>query len=336
MTAGPWHPDRETRLIDRRDELDELLRLVEAVRGGEGRVLVVRGEPGVGKTALLDRLAEHVSGEGSDLAPGTRVVRVTGVQSEMELGFAGVHQLCTPFLNRLDALPTPQREALRVAFGLGEGPRPDRFLVALAVLGLLTEGASDTSLLCLIDDHQWLDRPSAQALGFVARRLVADPIGLVFGTRLTTEELAGLPEMLLPGLSDQGARTLLDAALAGPLDARVRDLIVAETGGNPLALLELLRALTREQLAGGFGLPGAVTLSSSIEKSFLRQLDDVPADTRRLLLLAAADPTGDTALVCRAADRLGIPLPAATPAIEAGLIRFSTRVSFRHPLLRSA
>ncbi|MFF0445403.1 AAA family ATPase [Streptomyces sp. NPDC004609] len=328
MTAGPWHPDRETKLIDRRTELDRLLRLVEAVRRGESRVLVVRGEPGVGKTALLDRLTDRVS--------GSRVLHVAGVQSEMELVFAGLHQMCAPFLDRLDALPAPQRAALRIAFGLSEGSPPNRFLVALAVLGLLSEVAGDEPLVCVVDDHQWLDRASAQALGFVARRLAADPIGLVFGTRLTTEELAGLPEMHLSGLSEQGAQTLLDSALTGPLDTRVRDQIVAETGGNPLAVLELLRALPRDQLAGGFGLPGAVTLSSRIEKSFLRQLDGVPGDTRRLLLLAAADPTGDTALVCRAAGRLGIPPQAATPAAEAGLARFSARVWFRHPLLRSA
>lgn len=328
VTAGPWRADREMELIDRRGELDRLLRLVEAVRHGESRVLVVRGEPGVGKTALLDRLADRVS--------GGRVLRVTGVQSEMELVFAGLHQLCAPFLDRLGALPAPQRTALRVAFGLSEGPPPDRFLVSLAVLSLLSEVAGDEPLVCVVDDHQWLDRASAQALGFVARRVAADPIGLVFGTRQTTEELAGLPEMRLSGLSEQGAHTLLGSALPGPLDVRVREQIVAESGGNPLAMLELLRALPREQLAGGFGLPGAVTLSSRIEKTFLQQLDDVPDETRRLLLLAAADPTGDTALVCRAAGRLGIPLQAATPAAEAGLARFSARVWFRHPLLRSA
>src|SRR5580693_3694289 len=248
---------RAARLTGRGDEMSVLAGLVAAVRAGESRVLVVRGEPGVGKTALLD----HLAGQ----AQGCRVVRAAGVQSEMELAFAGLHQLCAPMLDRLDRLPDPQREALRTAFGLGVGPAPDRFLVGLAVLGLLSEVAGELPLVCVIDDEQWLDRASAQALGFVARRLAAESVGLVFATRVPGEEVAGLPDLAVAGLGEGDARALLASVLTGPLDARVRDQIVAETRGNPLALLELPRAVTPEQLAGGFGLPGAVPLSGRIE-----------------------------------------------------------------------
>jgi DNA-binding CsgD family transcriptional regulator/tetratricopeptide (TPR) repeat protein len=316
-----------TRLTDRRRECGLLDLLVEAVRAGESRVLVVRGEPGAGKTALLDYLIRQ--------AHGCQLLRAAGMQSEMELPFAGLHQLCAPMLVRLDRLPVPQREALRTAFGLSAGPPPDRFLVSLAVLSLLSDAAGERPLICVVDDQQWLDRASAQALGFVARRLAADPVGLVFGTRVPGAELAGLPELDVAGLPETHARALLDSVLAGPLDERVRDQIVAETRGNPLALIELPRGLTPGQLAGGFGLPGAVSLSGRIRESFGRQLDALPPDTRRLLLLAAADPSGDPALVWRAAGRLGIPLRAAAPAAEADLAEFGARVRFRHPLLRS-
>ena len=259
-----------------------------------------------------------------------------GVQSEMELAFAGLHQLCAPMLSRAERLPVPQRDALQTAFGLAAGPPPDRFLVGLAVLSLLSEVAGDRPLICLIDDVQWLDRASAQALGFAARRLAADPVGLVFAAREPGEELAGLPELEVTGLGRRDARALLESALAGPLDARVRDLIIAETRGNPLALLELPRGLTPAELAGGFGLPGAAPLTGRIEDSFARQLDALPEQTRRLVQLAAADPSGDRALVWRAAGRLGIPVQAAAPAAEAGLVEFGARVRFRHPLARSA
>src|SRR5215469_5375507 len=229
----------------------------------------------------------------------------------MELAFAGVHQLCSPMLRRAERLPTPQRDALRIASGLAAGPSPDQFLVGLAVLSLLSGVAGERPLICLIDDEQWLDRASAQALGFAARRLAADPVGVVFAAREPGAELAGLPELEVTGLHDDDARALLDSALAGPLDARVRDLIVAETQGNPLALLELPRGLTPAELAGGFGLPGAVSLPGRIEDSFARQLEALPDQTRRLLLLAAADPYGDLSLVWRAAGRLGIPVQAA-------------------------
>jgi AAA ATPase domain len=320
---------RAATLRGRGSEVSALGRIVEAVRAGESRVLVIRGEPGVGKTALLDQLATAASA-------GCQVVRAVGVQSEMELAFAGLHQLCAPMLNRLGSLPEPQREALQTAFGLSSGPAPDRFLVGLAVLSLLSEAAGDQPLMCLVDDHQWLDRASAQALGFVARRLAAEPVGLVFAARDPGDELAGLPELAIEGLREADARALLDSVLAGPLDARVRDQVVAETRGNPLALLELPRGLTPAELAGGFGLAGARPLSGRIEESFLRQIQALPPEARRLLQLAAADPSGDMSLVWRAAGQLGIPVQAGAPAVEAGLAEFSPRVRFRHPLVRSA
>jgi DNA-binding CsgD family transcriptional regulator len=315
-------------LTDRRAECRVLDGLVEAVRAGESRVLVVHGEPGVGKSALLEYLAGR--------AVGCRVLRVAGVQAEMELAFAGLHQLCAPLLGRLGALPGPQREALRTAFGLSEGPAADRFLVGLAVLGLLSEVAAARPVVCMADDAQWLDRASAQVLAFVARRLGAESVGLVFGTRVADGDLAGLPELAVGGLAEADARVLLDAVLPGPVDARVRDEIVAETRGNPLALLELPRGLTAAELAGGFGLPGALPLAGRIEDSFRRQIEALPAQTRLLLLVAAADPTGDPALMWRAAGRLGIGTRAAGPAAEAGLAEFGGRVRFRHPLVRSA
>jgi DNA-binding CsgD family transcriptional regulator len=313
-------------LTDRRAERGVLDGLAEAVRAGESRVLVVHGEPGVGKTALLEYLAAR--------AAGCRVLRVSGVESEMELAFAGLHQLCAPLLGRLGVLPGPQREALRTAFGMSEGPAPDRFLVGLAVLGLLAGAAVERPVVCLVDDAQWLDCASAQVLAFVARRLGAESVGLVLSARVADGELAGLPELEVKGLPERDARALLDAALPGPVDARVREQIVAETRGNPLALLELPRAATPAHLAGGFGLPGA--LAGRIEDSFRRRVDALPAQARRLLLLAAADPTGDPVLVWRAAGRLGIGTQGAGPAAEAGLAEFGARVRFRHPLVRSA
>jgi DNA-binding CsgD family transcriptional regulator len=314
--------------MDRLGERGVLDQLIDAVRAGGSEVLVVRGEPGVGKSVLLDYLAGRAS--------GCRVVRAAGVESEMELAFAGLHQLLAPVLDRVGRLPGPQREALWTAFGVSAGPVPDRFLVGLAVLGLVSEVAAERPLVCVVDDAQWLDRASVQALGFVSRRLAADPVGLVFAARVAGAELAGLPELVVEGLAEGDARALLDAALTGPVDARVRDLIVAETRGNPLALLELPRGLTPAELAGGFGLPGAVSLPGRIEESFRRQLDGLPEETRRLLTVAAADPSGDPLLVWRAAGRLGIAVAAGAPAAGAGLVEFGARVRFRHPLLRSA
>jgi DNA-binding CsgD family transcriptional regulator len=239
-------------------------------------------------------------------------------------------------LDHLADMPFPQRNALRTAFGLSAGPAPDRFLLGLAVLSLLSDVAGEQPLVCLVDDEQWLDRASAQVLGFVARRLATEPVALVFATRVPGDEVAGLPELLVAGLHEADARTLLDAALAGPLDERVRDRIVAETRGNPLALLELTRGMTPAELAGGFGLPDTTPISGRIEEGFRRRIDALPAGTRRLLLVAAADPAGDSGLVWQAAGRLGVQARAAMPAVAAGLLEFDDRVRFRHPLVRSA
>src|SRR6516164_7652951 len=331
MAATPRRRGRATELTGRRVERATLDRLVDAVQAGESRVLVVHGDPGVGKTALLEYLAAR--------ACRCRVARMAGVQSEMELAFAGLHQLCAPMLEHLEhmeRLPVPQRDALLTVFGISAGPPPDRFLVGLAVLSLLSEVAGEQALICVVDDQQWLDHASAQALGFMARRLAAEPVGLVFAAREPGGELAGLAELLVKGLQDEDARALLESALAAPLDERVRDLIVAETGGNPLALLELPRGLSPAELAGGFALPGAVPVTGRIEDSFARQLGALPEQTRRLLQLSAADPSGDQPLVWRAAGRLGIPVQAAAPAVETRLVEFRGRVRFRHPLARSA
>src|SRR5580704_10809795 len=298
MTAHSGIAGAAAGLTGRFSERGVLDRFVADVRGGGGRALVMRGEPGVGKTALLDYLAGR--------AAGCLLVRATGVQSEMELAFAGLHQLCAPMLDHAESLPVPQREALRTALGLSAGPVPDRFLVGLAVLGLLSETARERPLVCVVDDQQWLDRASAQALGFAARRLAAEPVGLVFAARVPGKDVAGLPELLVEGLAEADARELLESVLTGPLDARVRDQIIADTNGNPLALLELPRGLTPAQLAGGFGLSSAVPLAGRIAESFGRQLDALPAQTRRLVQLAAADPSGDPVLVWRAAGRLAI------------------------------
>ena len=319
---------RTPALMGRRSERVVLDRLIDAIRAGESRALVVRGEAGVGKTALLD----HMVGRAS----GCRVVRAAGVQSEMELAFAGLHQLLAPMLDRLAGLPVPQRDALGTAFGISPGPAPDRLFVALAVLSLLSDVAEEQPLICVVDDEQWLDRASTQVLAIVARRLEAESVGLVFAARKPSDELAGLAELVVEGLPESDALALLDSAVPGPLDTGVRDQIVTEARGNPLALLELPWGVTPAELAGGFALPGAVPLSGSIEESFRRRLDALPADTRRLMQLAAADPVGEPLLVWRAAERLGIRTDAATPAAEAGLLEFGVRVRFRHPLVRSA
>src|SRR3984957_13009777 len=324
MREDPRRRGGASGLMDRRGERGALDQLINAVRAGGSRVLVVRGEPGVGKSALLDYLAGR--------AAGCRVVRAAGMESEMELAFAGLHQLLAPVLDHAEGLPGPQREALRTAFGLSAGPVPDRFLVGLGVLGLVSEVAGERPLVCVVDDEQWLDRASVQVLGVVARRLGGEPGGLVFAVREAGTELAGLPELTVQGLAEQDARALLDSALAGPVDARVRELIVAETRGNPLALLELPRGLSTAELAGGFGLPATVSLPGRIESSFRRQLEVLPEETRRLLALAAADPSGDPLLVGRAARRLGIPAAAGTAAVRAGLVEFGVQVRLRHPL----
>jgi hypothetical protein len=305
--------------------LDEVLR---DVRSGQSRVLVLHGDPGVGKSALLAYLAGRAS--------GCRLVRAAGVESEMELAYAALQQLCAPMLDRLEHLPPPQRDALGTAFGLSAGPPPDRFLIGLAVLSLLSDVADEQPLVCLIDDVQWLDRASAQALAFVGRRLGAESVALIVASRVVNPELAALPEVHVTGLPEADARALLDAVLTAPLDERVRDQFVAETGGNPLALLELPRGLGVHGLAGGFGLPGAEPLSAAVQESFRRGVQAVPEQTRRLLLLAAAEPLGDPVLLWRAAATLGIGADAGPPAAAAGLAEFGARVRFRHPLARSA
>jgi DNA-binding CsgD family transcriptional regulator len=291
-------------------------------------VLVLRGEAGCGKSALLDFVLERAS--------GFRVARVVGVESEMELAYAGLHQLCAPMLERVEKLPAPQRDALRVAFGLQEGDPPDRFLIGLAVLTLLTGAAEEQPLACLIDDAQWVDRASVQSLAFVARRVMADPVALIFAVREPSDELTGLPELKVQGLGERDSRLVLASAFRGPLDVQVRDRIVAETRGNPLALLQLPRVLTPAELAGGFGLPTAAAVTSRVEQSFYQQFHSLPDDTQRLLLTAAAEPIGDMTLLQRAAELQGIGADAAAPAVAAGLVELGSRVRFRHPLVRSA
>ncbi|MFJ5212372.1 ATP-binding protein [Streptomyces nigra] len=318
---------RAAELTGRRAECETLDRLIGDVRGGGSQALVVYGEPGVGKTALLDYVAVQ--------ARGCRVIQAAGIESEMELVYAGLHQLCAPVLDLLDNLPTPQRNALRTAFGLSAGQPHDRFRVGLAVLSLLSEAAATQPLICLVDDLQWLDQASAQVLGFVARRLGAESTGLVFATRERGTDLAGVPGLEVSGLQERDARVLLKTILGAPIDATVADQIVFEARGNPLALLELTRGLKPTELAGGYGLPTGMALSEGIEEPFRRQVDGLPPEPRTLLLVAAADPSGDPELVRRAAARLGIGSEAAEQ-IDADLAEFGARVRFRHPLARSA
>src|SRR4051812_31605468 len=305
--------------------LDEL---VAAIRRGESRSLVLRGEAGIGKTALLD----YLMASASDLT----VVRAVGVESDMELGFASLQQLCAPLLDRLPDLPDPQRRAVEIVFGLSAGPAPDRFFVGLAVLGLFAAAAEQRPLLCVVDDAQWLDQASALTLAFVTRRLLAEPVGVVFSAREPGEELRHLSELEVCGVHNGDARALLSSAVRFRLDERIRDRIIAETRGNPLALLELPRGLTATQLAGGFGLVGAQALTGRIEESFVRRLEALSDDARRLLLVAAAEPVGDPLLLGRAAARLRISPAAAEEAQADGLLVIGQRVTFRHPLVRSA
>jgi DNA-binding CsgD family transcriptional regulator len=335
--AAQWPPARcsavsaaVSGLYGRESECDALDRLLGSAQAGQSSVVVLRGEAGVGKTSLLDYV--------QDRAAGCTVLRGTGVESEMELAYAGLHQLCAPILDGVARLPGPQSDALSTAFGLSAGEPPDRFTVGLAMLSLLAEVAEEQPLICVVDDAQWLDRISAQTLGFVARRLLAESVMLVFGLRdpSDVEGLGGLPELEVTGLRDSDARALLDSAISGPVDERVRDRIVAETRGNPLALLELPRGLTATELAFGFELPDAMPLAGRIEQGFQRRFEPLPAATRRLLLAAAAEPVGDGVLLWRAVDRLGIDPSAAVAAEGTGLIELGPQIRFRHPLVRSA
>jgi DNA-binding CsgD family transcriptional regulator len=318
------------RLLGRRSECAALDHLVASVRAGESRALMLRGEPGIGKSALLEYLAQQASGCG--------IAQAAGVESEMELAYAGLQHLCAPFLDRVERLPSPQRDALSTAFGLRDGDPPDRFLVGLAVLSLLSEVAGDRPVVCVVDDAQWLDAASAQALGFVARRLGAESVGLVFAVREPGggRHFEGLPQLAVGGLSDRDAHELLAIVVTGPLDERVRDRLVAETRGNPLALLELPRGWTPADLAGGFWLSDGPPLSERIEQSYRERLAPLPPSTRLLLVVAAADPLGDPVLVWRAAAELGIGPDAAAPAATSGLVEFGAQVRFGHPLVRSA
>jgi DNA-binding CsgD family transcriptional regulator/tetratricopeptide (TPR) repeat protein len=333
MAGAPSHVGVVTRLpggqlVGRHRERKVLDGLLAGARDRRAGALVVHGQPGVGKTALLAWAIEA--------APGFRVVRTAGVEAEMELSFAALQQLCAPILDLMERLPQAQRDALAVAFGLTAGQAPNPFLVGLAVLGLLSEAAEERPLLCVADDAQWLDGASARALAFVARRLVADKIALLFATRDLGGAIARLPELQVEPLGHRDARLLLESALPARLDERVLERVVVETRGNPLALLELPRGLTPAQLAGGFGLPAAVPLSASIEESFRRRLAGLSHDARRLLLIAAADPVGDPALVWRAAEWLEIPETAAQTVEAEGFLTLGVRVVFRHPLVRSA
>ncbi|MEW2383811.1 AAA family ATPase [Micromonospora sp. NPDC047707] len=320
--------DTRVELRGRGRELAALERVLARVRAGGSAVLVLRGEAGIGKTALLD----HAAGR----AAGFRTVAIAGIESEMELPFAVLHQLCAPLLGRLHELPGPQRDALSIAFGLREGEAPSPFLVGLAVLGLLAGAAEDQPLACLVDDTQWLDAESMRVLAFVARRLMAEPIALIFALREPARELAGLPELVVDGLSEADARALLASACPAPLDPLVRDRIVAEAHGNPMALLHLPHALGPAELAGGFWLAGRDPLANHLEDAFHQQFLSLPPDSQRLLVIAAAEPTGDASLLWRAADLQAIPADAACPAESRGLVEFGARVRFRHPLVRSA
>ncbi|MFI0353287.1 AAA family ATPase [Actinomadura sp. 9N407] len=315
-------------LLNRERERAELDGLLGDVRSGRGRVLVLRGEAGVGKSALL----RHTVGRATDM----RVVRTVGAESEMELAFAGLHLLLTPLLDRIEKLPGPQRDALAVAFGLHTGDAPDRFMIGLAVLTLLAEAAEERALLCVIDDAQWLDQSSAQVLAFVARRLLAEPVGLIFAAREPGEQFHGLVDLEVRGLAEQDAQALLRSVVRFPLDERIRARILAETNGNPLALLELPRGMSPAQLAGGFGLVEAQAVPARVEEGFRRRLAALPAETRSLMLIAAAEPTGDPVLIWRAAGRLGVPASAVEPAQADGLLELGAWARFRHPLVRSA
>ena len=300
------------------------------MRAGEGGALVLRGEAGIGKTALLRYCARQAS--------GCRIAEIAAVESELEMPYAALLELCSPVLDGLTDLPGPQRQALEVAFGLAAGDPPDRFVVGLAVLSLLADAARERPLVWLIDDAQWLDEATSQVVGFVGRRLLAEAVLLLVAVRETGGEqlLPTLPTLTIEGLSDEDARALLVAATPGYLDEQVRDRIVAETHGNPLGLLELPRWMSRAELAGGFGLPGPRTISGHIEDHYLQRIRDLPPPTRRLMLLAAADATADATLLWRAADTLGVARAAAGPAESERLLEIGSRVRFRHPLVRSA
>lgn len=315
------------RLFGRGPELAALDKLVDAARHGRGTVVVLRGDAGIGKTALID----HLVGSMTDV----RVLRTAGVESDMELAFAGVHQLIAPLLDRIASLPAPQQQALAMAFGESAGRAPDRFLVGLAVLDLVAGAAAETMVVVVVDDAQWLDQVSAQTMGFVARRLLAERVLMVFASREPIAALQGLPELAVTGLAVADARELLDASVLGRIDSRVRDRIVAETAGNPLALLEVLGDLGAAALAGGYLVPDAHPKASTVETRYSARMSALSAEARLLLTMAAAEPIGDPALLARAAADLEIGDEALTELRSTGLVEVDARVRFRHPLVRS-
>src|SRR3954454_13072066 len=326
MTAGR-PPPSGLELHGRRQERVMLDELIAAARSGRRETLVLRGEAGIGKTALLEYAVES--------APDFRVLGVVGVESEMELPFAALHQLCAPLHDWLDRLPGPQRNALAITFGLSAGPVPDLLFIGVATLSLLSEAAERRPLLCVIDDAQWLDHASARALAFVARRLLAEGVVMLFAVREPIRELSALPELAIEGLRDPDARELLASVVPGRLDQRVLEQLLGPARAQPLALVVPPSGLTPAELAGGFGLPEALPPAGRIEDRFLQRLEALPPDTRRLLLVAAADPTGDPALTWRAAAQLGVTEAALEPLADANLIEIGDRVRFRHPLVRS-
>lgn len=329
LEGDPPNTIEPTALRGRRRELAELEELVNRAVTGRSGSLVVAGEAGVGKTALLDRVAEHA-------AARVQVERMVASESEMELAYAGLQQLCGPLIGAAGRLPDPQREALEAALGLRQSPAPDPFLVGLAVLGLLTEVAEEQALLCVVDDAQWLDEASARAVAFVARRIEAEGIAFVFAMREVEGAFADLPRLIVEGLGDEDARALFRLALPGSIDRRVHDQLIAEARGNPLALQELPRGLNPAEIAGGFSVVDSMPLEGRIEQSLIAQLDSLPGPTHRLLLLAAADPTGDPGLLWKAAAELGLGSKDFDLAEQANALLVGARVGFRHPLIRSA
>lgn len=321
---------RRTDLLGRAKECALLDELISTVHGGASRSLLIHGEAGIGKTALLKYLVASAS--------GLTVAQAAGLASETELAYASLHQLCAPFLDDIGRLPAPQRGALQVVFGISPGSPPDPFMIGLAVLSLLSVAADQGPLLCVVDDAQWLDQASSQTLSFVARRLTTEPIGLVFAVRDPGDFPGRVPALRISGISDDDARLLLGQAIQFVLDERVRDRIIAETHGNPLALHELPRGLSATQVAGGFGLLDIelAGLTGQIEERLLQRLEALTEPTRRFLLLAAAEPVGDPRLLWRAAKRLGIGLQAAREAETQGFLEIGKRVTFRHPGQRSA
>jgi hypothetical protein len=318
------------RLLGRRAECEFLSTAIADARQGLRRVVVLRGEAGAGMSALLN----YTLG----CADGWRICTAVGIESEMELAYSGLHQLCAPMLDHVDRLPAPQRDVLRTVFGEQTGPAPDRFLVGLATLTLLAEIAEEQPLLCVIDDAQWLDIASAQMLLFVGRRILAERVALVCAVRTVGEGdvLAGLPELRVGGLGTADARALLLSNLKVPFDTTVCDRIVAESHGNPLALLELPRTWNITDLAGGFGLPTRQHVAGKIEESYATRLSALPASTQLLVLTAAAEPLGDPLLLHRAGAILGFELADSVAAVDAGILDINRTVSFAHPLARSA